>query len=238
MAVSVSSQPKKSGQCAYCGKKQPVTDDHIPPRNLFPKPRGSNLITVPCCEFCRKGWSEDDEYFRAAILCSARVSEQTLAKSPLNSFFRSLDRSEHRKFARMIYESIDEFEIFTKGGIYLGNKPGFRIQKERIDRVTQRIIRGLFFHEKRYPVPEGYEVIAEVLQFGLEPILECFPGVRFPEPQIIQDGVFCYTFKETQQDPDSIIWLLLFYENLPMVGFTRVPPELRATKQTDCHNSC
>jgi hypothetical protein len=84
MAVSVSSQPKKSGQCAYCGKKQPVTDDHIPPKNLFPKPRGSNLITVPCCEFCRKGWSENDEYF--ILRCRISLIQTTYGR--LSALFK------------------------------------------------------------------------------------------------------------------------------------------------------
>jgi len=42
----------KIGICVYCGKKLPLTKDHIPPKNLYSKPRPSNLITVPCCEKC------------------------------------------------------------------------------------------------------------------------------------------------------------------------------------------
>lgn len=217
------SQPKKNGRCAYCAEIRPLTDDHIPPRNLFPKPRSSNLITVPCCETCQAGWSKDDEYFRAAILSSAKVSESSLAQGAINSLVRSLSRHEQRGFSRTILESIKEVEIVTEVGIFLGKEPVFQLDIERISRVAQRIVRGLFFHEKGYAVPLGYEVFATIQQFGLEPIFEQLPEVHFPQLRIVQDGIFSYTFRETEEDQNSSIWFLLFYKELPLVGFTRLP---------------
>ncbi|MDX2215705.1 MAG: hypothetical protein SFY66_20755 [Oculatellaceae cyanobacterium bins.114] len=216
-------QPKKNGRCAYCAETRPLTNDHIPPRNLFPQPRSSNLITVPCCETCQAGWSKDDEYFRAAILSSAKVSETPLAQGAIDSLVRSVSRQKQRGFSRTILKSIKEVEIVTKTGIFLGKEPAFQLDIERIDRVAQRIIRGLFFHEKGYAVPAGYEVFTSIQQFGLEPILEQLTEVHFPQLHIVQDGIFSYTFKETEEDPNSIIWLLLFYKELPLVGFTRLP---------------
>ncbi len=215
------SQPKKAGQCAYCAEWCLLTDDHIPPKNLFPKPRASNLITVPCCEVCRKVQPKDDEYFRAAILSSKRVSETSLSQGANDSLLRSLGRPNQRGFAKTILASIEEVESGTETGIYLGREPGFRIDKKRIDRVSQRIVRGLFFHEKKYPVPAKYEITTSIEQFGLTKLLSKLTEVSFPKIRIIQNGVFGYTFKETEEDPDSGIWLLWFYEVLPMVGFVR-----------------
>jgi hypothetical protein len=215
-------KPKRISQCAYCGKKRSVTADHIPPKNLFPSPRASNLITVPCCEPCFKGWSKDDEYFRAVILSSAKVSEEPPAQSVMESLLRSVGRSPG--FAKLLINRIEEVEIVTEAGIYLGRDTALRLEVERIDRVTERIIRGLFFHEKRCPVPTNYQVIAKIQQFGLDLILEKLQGIIFPELRIIQDGLFCYTFHETDEDPNSGIWILLFYGTLPIVGFTRLHP--------------
>jgi len=212
-------KPKKKGQCAYCGNISPVTVDHIPPKNLFPKPRSSNLITVPCCVPCYEGWSKDDEYFRANILSSFRVSDEPLAQGVIYSLLRSVNKSPG--FAHLIINSIEEIEIVTESGLYLGKKDAFKLDVERIDRVGQRIIRGLFFYEKRLPLPANYQVIAKIQQFGLEPVLEKLPGIQFVDLRIIQDGVFCYTLCGTEEDPNSGIWLLLFYNNLPIVGFIR-----------------
>lgn len=211
--------PKKIGQCAYCGRNLPVTDDHIPPKNLFPKPRSSNLITVPCCVPCCQGWSKDDEYFRAVILSSARVSGEPLAQGVIEPLLRSVARSQG--FAKLLIERIKEIEVVTEAGIYLGKEETLELDVMRIDRVAQRIIRGLFFHEKDFPVPENYQVIAKIQQFGVGPILEKLQGIDFPALHVIQDGVFCYTFCDTDEDPNSGIWLLLFYRNLSIVGFTR-----------------
>ena len=218
-------KPKKVGQCVYCGEKRPLTRDHIPPLNLFPEPRANNLITVPCCESCREGWSKDDEYFRAVILCSTRVSEEEIVQGVMASLLRSLAKPMKQGFARMLLDSIKQIELETEAGLYLGKSPALRIDQERINRVAQRIIRGLFFHEKACPVPEGYEVLAYIQQFGFDPILE---KMQFPKLRVVQNGVFCYTFKETELDPNSSVWLALFYGHLPFVGFTRQPPELRA----------
>src|SRR5215475_13203966 len=127
----VLTQPKKIGQCAYCGKESPLTRDHIPPENLFPKPKASNLITVPCCVPCYKGWSDDDEYFRAAILCSARVSEEEMAQGAMAPLLRSVAKPTKRGFAKMLLDSIKEMEIETEAGLYLGKLPTLRLDQER-----------------------------------------------------------------------------------------------------------
>ena len=212
---------KQTKQCAYCLKPSPETVDHIPPKNLFPKPRASNLLTVPCCESCRKGWSQDDEYFRAAILSTANVSEEPLAQGAIESLLRSLGREKGEGFTQKILQSLQEVEITTDAGIYLGRADVFKPDIKRLNRVSNRIIRGLFFHEKGYPIPDNYEILTRIEQFGLSSILKQMPEVNFPRLRIIQDGVFCYTFKETKEDKNSCIWLLFFYKNLSIIGFTR-----------------
>jgi hypothetical protein len=47
--------------CYLCGAQERLTRDHIPPRNLFPQPRPTNLITVDCCEVCNNGMNLSDE---------------------------------------------------------------------------------------------------------------------------------------------------------------------------------
>src|SRR5437764_2311666 len=54
-------------KCYLCGAADRVTRDHIPPKGLFPRPRPSNLHTLPCCESCNNRASADDEYFRLAV---------------------------------------------------------------------------------------------------------------------------------------------------------------------------
>jgi hypothetical protein len=60
--------------CYLCKAKENLTKDHIPPENLFPKPRPGNLITVPCCRPCNDSYSKLDEQFRAFITSQVNVS--------------------------------------------------------------------------------------------------------------------------------------------------------------------
>ena len=49
--------------------KKNLTTEHVPPKSLFPKPRPSNLITVPSCESCNVRFAQDEVLFR--LYCSA-----------------------------------------------------------------------------------------------------------------------------------------------------------------------
>lgn len=58
---------KNIASCYLCGSCENLTKDHIPPKNLFPDPKPSNLITVPCCKKCNEEMSTIDESFRVFV---------------------------------------------------------------------------------------------------------------------------------------------------------------------------
>jgi len=219
--------PRRSGQCAYCGRDAPLTRDHIPPQNLFPDPKPSDLIMVPCCETCKAGWSDDDEYFRLAVVSASNVYGGDHAERVNQTLLRSLRKPSKAGFARLVHQSLLELEVRSEAGIYVGSTGALSVDKKRFDRVAERIIRGLFWHEKRYPVPEGYQVTNRFSQFGLRKVLDELDHVTYAELRDIGGGVFAYTFAPTDEDPDSMVWLSGFYGRLPFVGFTVKPAHMR-----------
>lgn len=142
-----------------------------------------------------------------------------LAQGIIDSLLRSIKRSPG--FANLLMNSIEEIEIVTESGIYLGKQDAFKLDGARVNRVSQRIIRGLFFKENKFPLPANYQVITKIQQFGFESILEKVPDIQLESLRIIQNGVFSYTFCRTSDEPNSGIWLLLFYNYLPIAGFIR-----------------
>jgi hypothetical protein len=64
------------------GRLRARHEDHVPSKTLFPKPR-PRLVTVPCCEPCRCGQSEDDERHcaRCRPCASKRRRPQTISTS-------------------------------------------------------------------------------------------------------------------------------------------------------------
>lgn len=211
--------------CAYCGRAEPETMDHIPPQNLFPKPRPSNMITVPCCEGCRVGWSDDDEYFRVAIVSAIGTHENEYAQEVYRVLLRSMGKETKAGFASLIRKSLMKVEVQTEAGLYLGDVPAIKVNKKRCDRVAQRIIRGLFFHEKGHPVPEGYKVENRFYQFGFERIVKSLGNPPFVEQRVIGNSIFIYTFASCTGEPDCTIWLSVFFRGLPFIGYTIKPEE-------------
>src|SRR5262245_49333630 len=92
------------GECVYCGKFRPLTDDHIPPRNLYPDPPPDNLITVPSCRPCNGGTSKDDEYFRLCLTRREDLKGHPARDAVWPAVLRSLGRPEARGFARAFWK--------------------------------------------------------------------------------------------------------------------------------------
>ncbi len=78
--------------CIYCGGNEDMTVDHIPPKGMFPEPRPSNMLTVPCCMKCNQCFSKDDEYFRTVLVNNASVVSDPNAQAVNEKFLRSLHR--------------------------------------------------------------------------------------------------------------------------------------------------
>jgi hypothetical protein len=77
------------------GMRLPLRDDHVPPKNLFGKPRPSTLVTVPSCLECNRGASGDDEYFRTMVALRQDVND-TDARFARAAVIRSLARPQAR----------------------------------------------------------------------------------------------------------------------------------------------
>jgi hypothetical protein len=178
-------------------------------------------VTVPCCETCREGWSKDDEYFRLVVVSVSAFQGSEVADRANKAVLRSLHTKKRPGFTRLVNESLIHVDVQSEQGIYLGKSPAMKINKRRFDRVADRIIRGLYWHELRTRVPAGYDVMNRQSHF--EPVLEQLgTGVaHFVEPRQIADGAFMYTIATVPEDPASSVWLSLLYGTIPFVGFTR-----------------
>jgi hypothetical protein len=213
---------RKQAVCAYCGRVGPITQDHIPPKNLFPKPRAADLITVPCCLSCREGWSKDDEYFWAIILNSELVESSVDAEKAIQTLFRALERKEHQRLLLKLSSDISWVNAYTESGLFLGRKPAMKYDRPRMNRVISRIVRGLFFKETGRVFPETHELIPAMSHNPkeLEKLIRKIRGFRAPVR--VGNKVFQYTVAFfVPEDQTSSIWVMSFYDCLPIVAFVR-----------------
>lgn len=212
------------GTCTYCGEAALVTRDHIPPVSLFPKPRPSNLVTVPSCRKCNGGASMDDEYFRLNL--SIRHSaKKPLSKSVADAALRGLGRDQHTRFRKIFFQGVREVDIKTPSGISVERSGTYHVDLARLDKVVMRIVRGLYFHHYHKPLPTWCEVDVWCVDGfgGADPsVIQTLQSLQQHPPTEIGGGVFKYWHSladgADQSDGYSSAWLLLFYESTAFLG--------------------
>ncbi len=126
--------PRAGDTCYTCGAPA-VSDDHIPARCLFPTPRphALQLITVPSCDAHNHERGGDDDYFRRIVTVGAADNPSAMAwidKKVLRSLGR--DKKELQKFLAGAH---DRIPIVSEGGIIMGFRPGFDVDRPRMQRV-------------------------------------------------------------------------------------------------------
>jgi hypothetical protein len=221
---------RKKGICTYCGDNDFISRDHIPPESMFPKPRPSNLITVPSCDMCNGGASMDDEYFRLNL--SIRKSATLPAACPVaNTALRGLGREEHSNFRTSFFKGLHEVDVVTKSGIYIERGGAYDVDLMRLSKVVSRTVRGLYFHHYNQRLPNWCEVdtwcldgLREIDTATAETLKALINRLQSQPAAEIGDGVFKYWHCRSDDggeiDNFSTLWLLDFYESTAFLGIT------------------
>lgn len=201
-------------QCVYCGATRNLTKDHIPPKNLFPNPRPSNLITVPCCYDCNHQTSLDDEYFRLILSTCQAASDHPAAKRLWPAIRRSLSRPHKPRIKEVSF--IETPKARAPSELLAQRNQAFVVDCCRIDKILAKIVRGLFFHQRGYRLPSTYEVITHSNSLLNRAVSQKNEPIEFPVQSLeaVGDGVFSYGSYFYDGDSDTSIWLLSFFEKV------------------------
>ena len=198
----------KKVRCAYCGSKA-ETDDHVPPKSFFPKPRPSNLVTVPSCKCCNEGAGKDEEFFLATFMFSgAGVSSvgQQLWKEKLHRMYEK-----NPGLRRKIAEHLSYKDVYTPAGLYLGKHMTIKTDEARFERVVNKIVRGLYFYE--YDEPLGIDTQLMTLFLNTEEKLEAamrhINQLSFGKRR--WQRVFEYRCGRLPNDNKQSVWVTRFY---------------------------
>lgn len=195
--------------CVYCNKNLATTDDHVPPKSFFPKPRPSNLITVPSCKSCNQDAGKDEEFFLATFMFSFAGNSDAGKRLWAEKLHRMYDKNLGLK--RKIASALKRTDFFTPAGIFLGK--GFTIQtdEERFAKVTNKIVKGLYYHEYKESLPPSVEMTCLFLQTEAH-----FASARKHDHELRYGSskwpsLFEYRFNRVADDVTASMWLLLFY---------------------------
>jgi len=155
----------KKSLCVFCNEREATTQDHIPPKCLYPVHlrKSTNLITVPSCYNCNNEMSDDEEHFRNIIVIGGprNIVTDELFKKVL----RGLRRAKGNYKFTELFSSIQKF----KSKIHKGKKQEQYIVYPDKDmafcRVMSKIGRGLFYYHMQRPLSLNYHIETRKLEF-------------------------------------------------------------------------
>jgi hypothetical protein len=155
-------RPDEFPLCVFCQLRPGGTRDHVPPTGLFPEPKPSHLITVPCCAECQRRQGKDDEYFKTVIGMREDLAGYPPAAQIIQSTRRALERGAQtgvhvpgRGLALALLRGTRLVSRLTPAGLYLGKTPAFDVDLVRLARVVQRVTLGLWYHEFGVALPSS-----------------------------------------------------------------------------------
>lgn len=218
----------KFGTCVYCENFKTITKDHVPPKNLFKKPRPNNLITVPACHDCNKGASEDDEYFRTVMAFREDTYEHPEVKKLYEKTIRGLNRPTKNKFRKHLLENMNKAPYFTESGIYLGEKNIITVDMQRIRSVIHRTVCGLYYNETEEILPVDTKITVydpnEIAKRSIDKIQELLklvlPALEKCKLHDLGNKVFEYKYNIAHDNSAGSIWFLRFYKSAIFIVLT------------------
>lgn len=158
----MNSNKNKRSNCYYCGK-QATSDEHVPPKCLFPEQKDVfdifkkdyriNLITVPSCEDHNSKKSGDDEYLLA---CLAGILGNNSIAFVHNStkIRRALERNDKLIDAEYSHTIEIEEKKFPISILKSDNK--------RLVRSFEAIAKGIYFHENQKIYSGDFNTISSI----------------------------------------------------------------------------
>lgn len=119
-------------------------------------------------------------------------------------------------------------DVRTPAGLDLGQVGVYDVDLARLDKVISRIVKGLYFHENRGRLPNGFRVAA-FSEDGLRDIDEetrenlknnLLSPLMANEPKQVGERVFEYRSALAADYPGASVWLMTVYEKVSFIALT------------------
>jgi len=219
--VARKNRKRSVSECVYCGKLGEITQDHVPPKNLFPSPRPSNLITVPSCKRCNHSASKDDEYLRNILVMNSGVGRHEAGKSVLATALSALARPQQRKFNREFIEGISVVWLQSMVSGLIAPVPVYAVDMKRLNRVFNRITRGLYYHERKERMPID-TLMASCIDAAASD-WHIIDSIISQEYKSIGGGVFSYRSWYAEDSRFTTIWQFVLYDSIKVISLSHPP---------------
>jgi hypothetical protein len=199
--------------CAYCDDPA-TTRDHVPSKKLFTPPLPDNLITVPACDRCNNGASDDDEVFRNELsIMAGSFGESAKAADRLQPTMRGIRRNK-ATLARMVTRA-QLVERYTTSGLYLGHGYAVPVVPGVQERVITRIVRGLYWYHFQTRLGDDAQitlVFIDKRKPHWQEALSTFQTLQLRHVVIGDGETFQYLYGRANDDAAFSVWLMIFFK--------------------------
>lgn len=124
-----------------------TSNEHVPPKCIFPPNLRANLITVPSCDKHNLDKSHDDEYLRD-ILCMYGLEKGDNVHQEV--CLDKLERADKKNPHRLSY--------FMNNVNTVDGKLVYKVNKKKLKNIFYHIAMGIFFHHYKKQWPGECEV--------------------------------------------------------------------------------
>lgn len=122
------------------------------------------------------------------------------------------------RFRAALVSKIRPVEVRTESGLHLGKAEVMLVEKQRIDRVLEKMVRGLYLHH------EGSPLGNVTLETFLNPPTLFPEALRFAKAAQLGNGVVGYWRAIAEDDPRASIWWFDLYEHVLFFVVTEPSP--------------
>ena len=196
--------------CSYCGERPATDSEHVFPRNLYPASKGRSRVqrlTIPSCNECNKGWSDDEAHFRN-VLALAGAPNDTRRELWETTILRSFQKSDGARRVRDLIEIMRPVEMDgeTRHNVYPG-------QEERVVRIVKKVIRGLcHYHHVMSPVSEK-RVWVDVPKYQIPGEFLSQMAYEHREQDIAE-----YRYQVLHEYGIHSAWIITFFQRITFIG--------------------
>ena len=209
--------------CVYCLLNEADTEDHVVPEGFFENAPDGGYIKVPACYQCNNSFSRDEEYFLVAVL--AEATEQSSTANRVLDQLAADHRSGKRRrtgLAVALLEQVRPVDVYSPGGVFFGSGQGRALDTPRVNRVLERIVRGLFFHHFRRPLPRDATVYVEIKPDSDRLRSRVIAGALSQSPTFL-GAVLMYRLYVASDSEVATSWAFGFFDAVLAIGVRRPP---------------
>ncbi len=197
--------------CIFCGHPAD-TREHIPAKQFFKGTPDKPLITVPSCSVCNAGFQKDEDFFRQFYVSMLLERSPEAKKLMDGEVSRSILRSPALGF--QMFSQMKLVDVYAQSGLFKDTMTMYSVSdadKVRINRVVNKIIKGLFFHQFNQTLPRNWVVKIIWITPKIEKEQNLVEMAKTLKWNIIKADTFAYGVNFVPKTFQSV-WIVDFFK--------------------------